>query len=445
VLRGLVDCLCSQADNFATLAAAPRYIVSALGPQALTLDAIRALSITRSAEVVNAAERVKALQLVSDSASSRVRCAQDAFDLAQRALDEAIAELPAAESACSPTARSVVAAPLLAMLATAATLHPPIATTVQPQLQLDSPSLAGKRSRRNQRMTVSAVSIAEGEFRDASSSLKAAQKAAISANGRLHSAEEDSLLSTAAAAVAVAVLAEIEGNESFVEVSKEEDLNAGIWSAPWLRYRRKGAAEYRAGIPHPPLCNKDYTTTKGFTPGLLVVSCEHGYAIFLKLLQRNESPAAVLQFLRDRCRPGFLPSRICYDNGCNLHSYVAARCPEICAVIQLFIDRLHFRNHVHCSTAYQIDRYTRRLKHLNFNSVIVEQLNRFIKRVATHVRFSTPPNAIRALCIVMMVHASIRHPARTVVSTGGAHENGAPSDDVSESSSDDDSSSDEDE
>ena len=113
----------------------------------------------------------------------------------------------------------------------------------------------------------------------------------------------------------------------------------------------------------------------------------------------------VLEFLRDRCRPDQLPSMVCYDNGCNLNAYVASRCPDIAARVKFIIDRLHSRNHTHCSIAFQLDRYVHHTRDLNFNTQRVEQLNRMLRRLATHLRFSRPDHGIDTLRVFMMLFA----------------------------------------
>ena len=196
-------------------------------------------------------------------------------------------------------------------------------------------------------------------------------------------------------------------SEEFEAVSEECDSANGTWASPAFRFRRKCCAAYRAGIPKCESCNKDYPTTSGFSPGLLVAMCPHRYVYYMKLLRRGESPEVVLDFLYDRCRQLCMPRRVCYDNGCNLHSYIAARRPDICSIAQVLIDRLHYRNHVHCSVTYHIDRYVRHIRSLDFNSQAVEQMNKLFKRLAAHLRFCRPDKAIKSLRSFAMVSASL--------------------------------------
>jgi len=100
---------------------------------------------------------------------------------------------------------------------------------------------------------------------------------------------------------------------------------------------------------------------------------------------------------------------VCYDNGCNLSAYVAARCPDIAAKVKFIIDRLHSRNHTHCSIAFQLDRYAFHTRALDFNTQRVEQLNRMLRRLATHLRFSRPDHGIDTLRVFMMLFAFQRH------------------------------------
>lgn len=200
-------------------------------------------------------------------------------------------------------------------------------------------------------------------------------------------------------------VSELDRAAQFEEVAFEDDRSRGIWASPAYRFRRRALSRYRAGDTRVDLCSKGAPTSAKFMPGLLVIACPHGYIYYLQIMRGAESPAMVLDFLYDRCRPECLPSRVCYDNVCNAHAYVAARRPELCTIIQWIIDRFHARNHVHCSIAYQIDRFTIHNSRLDFNTQRVEQLNRMLRRLATHLRFSKPDNAIDALRIFMLVFA----------------------------------------
>jgi len=194
-------------------------------------------------------------------------------------------------------------------------------------------------------------------------------------------------------------------SSDFEKTSLESDRARGIWASPAYRVQRSQLLPHLCKDTRCDLCSKGAPTSAAFTPGLLVLACPHGYIYYMQFMRGGESPGMVLDFLRDRCTPTTLPVRICYDNGCNLHAYVAARCPDIASRVQFIIDRLHMRNHVHCSIAYQLDRSTHHTPALNFNTQRVEQLNRMLRRLATHLRFSKPQNGIDTLRVFMMVFA----------------------------------------
>jgi hypothetical protein len=183
-----------------------------------------------------------------------------------------------------------------------------------------------------------------------------------------------------------------------------DDRSRGIWASPAFRFRRKGVLPHRAGDSRIDLCTKGSPTSAKFMPGLLVMACPHGYIYYTQMMRGGESPAMILDFLYDRCRPSVRPHRVGYDNACNGHSFAAARHPELSA-IQWIIDRFHARNHVNCSIAYQIDRFTTHTPGLDFNTQRLEQINRMLRRSATHLRFSKPDTAIDTLRIFMLVFA----------------------------------------
>ena len=245
------------------------------------------------------------------------------------------------------------------------------------------------------------------------------------------SAEQTAPASAAAAAArkradaAGLALARVAAALEFVDTTVSEDRSRGIWASPGYRHRRVQTFAYRAKDDRVNLCSKGVPDSGGFTPGLLILACPHGYIYYIQFMRGGESPAMVLEFLRDRCYPRELPVRICYDNGCNLHAYVARRCPDIAASVQFIIDRLHNRNHTHCSIAFQLDRYTHHERGLNFNTQRVEQLNRMLRKLATNLRFSRPDNGIDTLRVFMMLFAYQRQDAAPPAATEGVSAGGS--------------------
>ena len=192
-------------------------------------------------------------------------------------------------------------------------------------------STAGKKRQRNSpRPVPSHIQAAHTEYRgattalrDAAERLKQAELALSRTVSSINSAREK-------AASLDSIATEIEQGEEFVPVSPEDDAAQGVWAAECFRWQRRAGVVPPPGALSPKLCTKASPTVKGFTPGLFVISCPHGYIYFLKLLRRGESPQVYYDFLRDRCRPasgdmpGNMPRIFCYDNGCNMDRHRCA-------------------------------------------------------------------------------------------------------------------------
>ena len=351
-----------MADTFARLGD-PLYSVASipgLGQGYMTLSAIKMAASTKEAAAAEANDRVDRLRQARDALMTELTMRLEAVDTAKQLERDAA----------------------------------------------DSPD-ATARSRRPQRAEAELRAANKGVI-EALAAVDAVSKRLTEADVSISRAEQAASSARSTFEAATALADRIASGNDFVPTTAEEDRAQGIYAAPCFRFKRRVRPVFRSGIPKICECCKDYPTFTGFTPGLLVVACPHGHIYFLKLLRRGESPEVVFDFLFDRCRPGFLPRRVGYDNGCHLRSYIAARCPGLSAVIQIIIDRLHAPNHVHCSIAYQLDRFTKYCGALNFNTQVVEQLNRLLQRMAPHLRFSTPSNAILALCIFLVVASSLR-------------------------------------
>lgn len=366
-----------MADEFVKLGD-PLYDVSSarvLGSEPMTLSAIKQFASSKRADATASDNHAHTLQQMRSALATELAGLQVAADTATERQRVAAEALGTARAAC-------------------ALLH-----------------VAGPGDGRSDALERAAKDsqAATRDLRGAQATLGARTQKLETTDLELRRTEEAARSARAAADVATALASRIEHGNEFVPTTFEEDRARGIYAAPCFRWQRRARPAFRSGIPKTCECSKEYPTFTGFTPGLLVIACPHGHIYFLKLLRRGESPEVVFDFLRDRCRPRVCqPLRLGYDNGCHLHSYIAARCPDIAAVVQIIIDRLHAPNHVHCSIAYQLDRYVRYCNTLNFNTQVVEQLNRLLQRLAPHLRFSTPANAILALCIFMTVSASLR-------------------------------------
>ena len=68
-----------------------------------------------------------------------------------------------------------------------------------------------------------------------------------------------------------------------------------------------------------------------------------------------ESPNTLFQFLY--CRYRKVVPIIFYDNACKLLEYCLNREPWFFRFVQMFIDRIHFKNHVGCSNGHSADAF----------------------------------------------------------------------------------------
>ena len=68
---------------------------------------------------------------------------------------------------------------------------------------------------------------------------------------------------------------------------------------------------------HPERCSKSYPTHNKFSPGLLIIACEHRICYGFQILRRHESTVVIFNMLLSLFRNQ--PRVIIYENACNLH------------------------------------------------------------------------------------------------------------------------------
>jgi hypothetical protein len=206
-----------------------------------------------------------------------------------------------------------------------------------------------------------------------------------------------------------AAAAEIESALEFVDRSSpecvEEDLKMGRYFGPGLRWQRRGRFVYEIdGVNGPNEkiygkreCTKESPTTHSHSPGVFCVLCPHGVVYALTLMRSAESPAHLFDLLYSRFKK--LPDLILYDNGCNEMQFCVRREPGLLVTQTRFaIDRLHYKNHVNCSTFFRLHE----LSVVNADigrtdSQRAEQFNKLLQRIKSIIHFSTGYNAISAL------------------------------------------------
>ena len=103
-------------------------------------------------------------------------------------------------------------------------------------------------------------------------------------------------------------------------------------------------------------CNKIYPEAKGMTGGLAHITCHHGITKGYSAYPKGEGQGLFTKPLMKR-----LPKRVkaakrvfIYDNNCNTYKYLMRRYPWRCRRWTFVIDRVHFKNHKNCSSAFTI-------------------------------------------------------------------------------------------
>ncbi len=186
--------------------------------------------------------------------------------------------------------------------------------------------------------------------------------------------------------------------------SVAEDASRGQWCAPGYRYMRGGilapAMGYNALAFGHTTCEKSAPTTSSHTPGLMTAVCPHKIVYWMSFMRVGEAPREVYNFLRYRCPVP--PEIVIYDNACNLARTTARRSLRLAARVRFIVDRLHWRNHVHCSTVFRMFEYGQYCLFLRrLNSQVMEQLNKLLRRIAPHFTHSLPRHAICSLLLFM--------------------------------------------
>jgi hypothetical protein len=167
-------------------------------------------------------------------------------------------------------------------------------------------------------------------------------------------------LKASVVAAETAAAAKIEHALAFTDCSDDvdADLGRGIWVGPGFRRRLNGIFNYSKAPANvgmfQRLCVKEAPTTRSHSPGVFVALCPCGYPVCINLMRSSESPAHVFDFVLSRYPADKMPSMIVYDNACNAYRYAVAREPGAFAGTRFVVDRLHWKNHTRCSTAFRM-------------------------------------------------------------------------------------------
>ena len=145
-------------------------------------------------------------------------------------------------------------------------------------------------------------------------------------------------------------------------------------------------------------CNKIYPEAKGMTGGLAHITCHHGITKGYSAYPKGEGQGLFTKPLMKR-----LPKHVkaakrvfIYDNNCNTHKYLMRRYPWRCRRWTFVIDRVHFKNHKNCSSAYNMDSY----KWLDgINSQVCEQKNNSLRKMSTSLAYMSFQNYLKTLTL----------------------------------------------
>lgn len=109
----------------------------------------------------------------------------------------------------------------------------------------------------------------------------------------------------------------------------------------------------------------------------------YGFSVMVS----NESPNVPFTILRTRFQQA--PETIIYDNRCNLHEYALKRNPVHIKKSTFLVDRLHWRDHTGCSSAYDSSSY-REMD--TVNTQVAEQRNSVLQRIESALSYMNQEN-----------------------------------------------------
>jgi hypothetical protein len=135
------------------------------------------------------------------------------------------------------------------------------------------------------------------------------------------------------------------------------------------------------------VCNKLWGTHPALIPGIMLVCCPHGICLAFETMHSSESPESVFRILYSRIQD-WSRKTIVYDAGCRLVEYILHREPNMVNYLNVFIDRLHYKNHTSCTSGYDMESY---YMLADINSVVNEQFNSTLqhcKRMISYMNHS---------------------------------------------------------
>jgi hypothetical protein len=139
------------------------------------------------------------------------------------------------------------------------------------------------------------------------------------------------------------------------------------------------------------ICTKHAPSARWKMPGIFHFCCPHGICLGFSVLHDHESPMHPFTILCQRWIHTTAPRIVIMDNACNLHTYCLRREPWLFRNVWFLVDRLHYANHVNCSSGYRIDNFPF-LK--DISTVACEVFNGTFKSVVKQAGFMSMNNFV---------------------------------------------------
>ncbi|RHY52078.1 hypothetical protein DYB30_010252 [Aphanomyces astaci] len=134
----------------------------------------------------------------------------------------------------------------------------------------------------------------------------------------------------------------------------DDELHEWFPGAPVRNLLRTYEDHHRADDT---ICTKNSPGARYKMPGIFHFCCPHGICLGFSVLHDYESPMHPFSILCQRWTQTEAMRIVIMDNACNLHTYCLRREPWLFRNVWFVVDRLHYFNHINCSSGYRIDNF----------------------------------------------------------------------------------------
>lgn len=125
-------------------------------------------------------------------------------------------------------------------------------------------------------------------------------------------------------------------------------------------------------------CSKRFSQQRTLIPGTMNMFCPHGVSHGFSFMMDSESARTPFALLLMAGIPADAEVHVCYDDCCKLATYVLMREPALFRRWRWYIDRLHFKDHVSCSRALDVNLHP---DHTQVNTEICEQRHSLMNKL----------------------------------------------------------------